>query len=142
MLRINRTTTLSLIGLAALGLTAFAQEAPQQTDPQQAPPPQQAPSPARREAMAARRQAVQKLTADFGAAVKNAGLSADDQQKAQTAIAELQPHAKGTPRDPHARRQAMRVVREMSANPALRPEDRDLLAKDLAAVAPNHAQRN
>lgn len=142
MLRINRTTTISLIGLAALGLTAFAQEAPQQADPQQAPATQQAPSPAKREAMAARRQAVQKLTADFNAAVKNGGLSADDQQKAQTAIAALQPHVKGTPRDPQAHRQAMRVVREMSSNPALRQEDRDLLAKDLAAVNPNRAQRN
>jgi hypothetical protein len=135
MLRINRTSTLSLIGFAALGLSAFAQETPQTAPPQQA-------APQSREAMAARRQAMQRLTADFSAAVKNGSLSADDQQKAQNAIAELQPHVKGVPRDPKGHHQAMQFVKQMSSNPALRPEDRDLLAKDLAALPQARAQRN
>jgi hypothetical protein len=135
MLGINKTTTLSLIGFAALGLAAFGQETPQ-TAPQQQPAPQS------KEAMAARRQAMQKLTTDFAAAVKSSSLSADDQQKAQNAIAELQPHVKGVPRDPKGRHQAMQLVRQMSTNPALRQEDRDLLTKDLAALPPARPQHN
>ena len=84
---------------------------------------------------------MQRLTTDFSAAVKNGSLSADEQQKAKSALAQLGPHVKGAPRDPQARRQAMKIVREMSANPALRAEDRDLLAKDLAAVAGNRGHR-
>ena len=129
MQRINRTT-LSLIGIGVFGLSAFAQEAPPQ-----APTAQQA-APVSREAMVARRQAMQRLTTDFSAAVKNGRLSAEDQQKAQSALAQLQPHGKGAPRDPQARREAMRTVREMSMSSALRPEDRDLLTKDLAAMKP------
>ena len=127
MQRINRTTLSLMIGFGVLGLSAFAQEAP-------SPQPQAAP--VSREAMAARRQAMQRLTADFTAAVKNGGLTADDQQKAQTALAQLQPHGKGAPRDPQARHDAMKTVKLLSANPALRAEDRDLLAKDLAALHP------
>lgn len=127
MQRINRTTLSLMIGFGVLGLSAFAQEAP-------SPQPQAAP--VSREAMAARRQAMQRLTADFSAAVKNGGLTADDQQKAQTALAQLQPHGKGAPKDPQARHEAMKTVKLMSANPALRAEDRDLLAKDLAALHP------
>ncbi len=127
MQRINRTTLSLMIGFGVLGLSAFAQEAP-------SPQPQAAP--VSREAMAARRQAMQRLTTDFSAAVKNGGLSADDQQKAQTALAQLQPHGKGAPRDPQARHDAMKTVKQISANPALRAEDRDLLAKDLAAIHP------
>jgi len=128
-----KKTTLTLIGFGLLGLTAFAQ------DP--APPPAPQATPGTKEAMVARRQAMQRLTTDFSAAVRNSTLSAEDQQKAQAAVAQLGPHIKGAPRDPEARRHAMKVVRQMSANPALRPEDRDLLAKDLAAVAPNRAAR-
>jgi len=136
MQRINKTTTISLIGLAALGLSAFAQEAAGQQEQQQ-------PAPVSREMRMARRQAMQKLTTDFAAAVKNGSLSADDQKKAQDAIAQLQPHMKGAaPADPQARHAAMKTVREMSANPALRAEDRDLLAKDLAAVTSARAQKN
>jgi hypothetical protein len=127
MKRLNKTT-LTLIGFAALGLSAFAQEPMPQQQPQTAP--------ASREAMAARRQAMQRLTADFSTAVKNANLPAEDQQRAQAALAQLGPHVKGAPRDPQARRQAMKTVRQMSTNPAFRPEDRDLLAKDLAAITP------
>ena len=127
MQRINRTTLSLMIGFGVLGLSAFAQEAP-------SPQPQAAP--VSREAMAARRQAMQRLTADFSAAVKNGGLTADDQQKAQTALAQLQPHGKGAPKDPQARHEAMKTVKLLSANPALRAEDRDLLAKDLAALHP------
>ena len=127
MQRINRTTLSLMILFGVLGLLAFAQEAP-------SPQPQAAP--VSREAMAARRQAMQRLTADFTAAVKNGGLTADDQQKAQTALAQLQPHGKGAPRDPQARHDAMKTVKLLSANPALRAEDRDLLAKDLAALHP------
>lgn len=130
MKRINKTT-LTLVGFAALGMTAFAQD----------PAPTQQPAPQSREAKQARHQAMQRLTADFGTAVKNANLSADDQQKAQAALAQLGPHAKGEARDPKARHEAMKVVRQMSVNPALRQEDRDLLAKDLTAVAPNRVTR-
>ena len=85
----------------------------------------------------ARRQAMQKLTADFSAAVKNGSLSTDEQQKAQNAISQLGPHVKGAPRDPQARHEAMKTVRQMSNSAALRPEDRELLAKDLAAATPS-----
>jgi hypothetical protein len=134
MQRFSRTITLSFMGLTLLGLTAFAQETPQAAPQQQ--------QPLSKEAMAARRQAMAKLTSDFSVAVKNGSLSANDQQKAQDAIAKLQPHMKGAARDPQARHQAMQFVRQMSTNPSLRPEDRDLLAKDLAAVAPNRPQNN
>ena len=134
MQRVNRTTVLSLMGFCVLGLSALAQEAPPQA------PSAQPAAPASREAMAARRQAMQQLTADFSAAVKNSSLSAEDRQKAQSALTQLQPHGKGAPRDPQARQEAMRTVRQMSANPALRPEDRDLLAKDLAAIRPNRTR--
>jgi len=117
-----------LIGLGALGLSAFAQETPPQ-----APNPPQPPA-VSREGRMAHRQAMQKLTSDFSAAVKNGSLTAEDQQKAQNALTQLQPHGKGAPRDPKARREAMHTVMQLSSNQALRPEDRDLLAKDLAAL--------
>ena len=127
MQRIHKMT-LSLVGLGVLGLSvAFAQDMPA---------PQQQAAPVSREAAMARRAATQKLKADFGAAIKNGALSADDAQKAQNALAQLQPHAKGAPRDPQARHEAMKTVRQMASNPALRPEDRDVLAKDLAAMKP------
>jgi len=130
MQRINNRTTLRLlIGFSSvLGLSAFAQAVPA--------PPQAAP--VSREAAMARRQAMQHLTADFSAAVKNGSLSADDSQKAQNALAQLQPHAKGTPRDPQARHEALKTLRQMSANPDLRPEDRELLTKDLTALKRAH----
>lgn len=132
MQQITRTTTLTLIGFAALGLSALAQEA---AGPQAEPA-------AASQAKTARRQATQRLTADFSAAMKNGSLSPDDQQKAQTALTQLQPHAKHAPRDPQARHQAMQTLKQMSANPALKPEDRDLLAKDFAALKPNRARKN
>ena len=136
MQRIHQATMrfigLSVLGLSGLGLSVFAQEVPK---PQQA-------APVVREAMQARRAAMQRLTADFSAAVKNGSLPADDQQKAQEALAKLQPHAKGAPRDAQARHEAMKTVRTLSASPALRAEDRELLAKDLAAVKPNRARKN
>ncbi len=125
MQRIFRTT---LIGCSLMGLAAFAQEMPA--------PPQQAAATSKEAAMA-RRQAMQKLATDFNSAVKNGSLSADDQQKAQSALAQLGPHVKGAPKDPQARHTAIKTVRQMSNSPALRPEDRDLLANDLAAVAPH-----
>ena len=127
MQRITKTT-LGLIGFGVFGLAAFAQEAPPQT------PNTQPAAPVSREAMGARRQAMQRFTADFGASVKNGSLSAEDRQKAQDALAQLQPQGKGVPRDPQARHEAMKTVRQLSANPALRAEDRELLAKDLAAL--------
>ena len=117
---------LSLIGFGVLGLAAFGQDMPK---PQEA-------TPVSREAKAARHAASQQLTADFGAAIKNGTLSADDAGKAQNALSQLQPHSKGAPRDPQARREAMKTVRQMAANPGLKPEDRELLAKDLAALKP------
>ena len=120
-----------LIGLSVVGLTAFAQEMP---NPQVAPQPATATT---RETKMARRQATQRLVTDFGAAVKNASLSPDDAQKAQAALTQLQaPHGKGSARDPQGRHEAMKTVREMSASAALRPADRELLAKDLAALKP------
>ena len=123
MQRIFRTT---LIGLSLMGLAAFAQEMPQQPV-----------VPVGREAIMARRQAMQKLTGDFSAAVKNGSFPAEDQQKAQRAIAQLGRHVKGAPKDPQARHEAMKTVRQMSNSAALRPEDRELLAKDLAAATPS-----
>ena len=134
MQRVNRTTVVSLMGFCILGLSALAQEAAPQA------PSVQPQGPASREAKTERRQAMQQLTADFGAAVKNSSLSAEDRQKAQNALTQLQPHGKGAPRDPQARQEAMRTVRQMSANPALRAEDRDLLAKDLAAMRPTRTR--
>ena len=64
MQRIFKTT---LIGLSLMGLASFAQEMPQQPV-----------APVSHEAMLARRQAMQKLTSDFSAAVKNGSLSAED----------------------------------------------------------------
>ena len=136
MQRINKKTTLITIGLTALGLAAFAQEMP---NPQQAAPATATTS--TRETANVRRQALQRLSTDFGAAIKNGSLSADDTQKAQSALAQLQPYGKGSPRDPKGRHDAMKTVRHMSVDPALRPEDRELLAKDLAAI-PSKAAKN
>jgi hypothetical protein len=132
----NSLKTIGLIGFAAMGLAAFGQ------DPAQPPATPQQQTPAGRQAMAARREATQRLATDFSNAVKNGSLSAEDQQKAQAALAQLGPHTKGALRDPQARREAMGVVRQLSASTALRPEDRDLLAKDLAALKAMHPQRN
>ena len=123
MTRINKTT-LTLIGFAALSLSAAFAQAPQTTQ----------------QPKAARHQAMQRLMTDFTAAIKT--LPPDDQQKAQTAIAQLnKTHVKGAPRDPQARHQAMQVVKQMSGSPALRPEDRETLSKDLAALRANHAKK-
>ena len=122
-------TTLRLIGFGLLGLGAFGQESPQQAPTAQQPPAVSL------EARQARRQAIERLSADFSAAIKNGSLSAEEQQKAQSAVAQLGPHGKGTQRDPQARREALKMIRQMSANQALRAEDRELLAKDLAALA-------
>ena len=134
MQRINRKT-LGLMGFAALSLAAFGQDPaqPPSTAPQQAP--------VSRQAMAARREAMQRLTTDFNNAIKNGSLTAEDQQKAQAALAQLGPHVKGAPRDPQARHEAMKVVRQMSASTALRPQDRDTLAKDLAALRSTQSQQ-
>ena len=118
---------LSLIGLGVLGLAAFGQDMP---NPQQA-------TPASRGAKGAHRAAKQRLRADFGAAIKNGTLSADDTDKAQNALAQLQPTGKRATKDPQARREAMKTVRQMAANPGLKPEDRELLAKDFAALRPS-----
>ena len=131
MQRINRNT-LILIGFSVVGLAGFAQEAPAPQTQQQATP-----AHASRGGNMARREANQKLVADFGTAVKNGSLAGDDLQKAQSALAALQQrHGKGAPRDPRARHQAMKTVRTISGNPGLRAEDRDVLARDLAALKP------
>ena len=52
-------------------------------------------------------------------------------------MAQLGPPVKGAARDRQARREAMKTVRQMSNSAALRTEDRELLAKDLAAASPN-----
>ena len=85
----------------------------------------------------ARRQVMQRLTVDFRAALQNGVLAAEDRQKAEAALSQIQPRtrAKGTGRaqaDPPARRDAMQLIQQMSASPALRNEDRQVLAKDLA----------
>ena len=116
--------TLGLIGFAAMGLAAFGQDPMPQ--PQTAPTGHQT-SPARREAM-------QHLTADFNNAVKNGSLSPDDHQKVQAALAQLGPHVKGAPRDPQGRQEAMKVLRQVSTSSALKVEDRDVLARDFAAL--------
>jgi hypothetical protein len=128
MTRINNLTRVLLpLSLMAVGLTAQDMPAPQ---------PQQQSAPASpRDAMMARRQVMQRLSADFRTAVQNGGLSADDKQKAEAALAQIQPRTKGNkgaPADPQARHAAMQTVQQMSANPALRSEDRQVLAKDLA----------
>ena len=105
---------------------------------QEAPSLQPAPTTAsRREAMMARRQVMQRLTTDFRAALQNASFTTDDRQKAEAALAQVQPktRTKGAAQasvDPKARHEAMKLIQQMSASPAVRNEDRQVLAKDLA----------
>ena len=96
-----------------------------------------------REAKMARRQLMQKLTSDFQTAMQKGSLSAEDRQKAETALAQIQPHSKGTKgtADPQTRHAAMKTIQQMASNPALSTADREVLAKDLADMKAMRHQR-
>jgi hypothetical protein len=126
MTRINRLILpLSFLTAATFSGAIMAQDTPA---------PQPPATPPTREAMMARRQVMQRLTADFRSAIQNGSLAADDRQKAEAALAQIQPQTKATrgSGDPKARHAAMALVQQMSASAALRGEDRQLLVKDLA----------
>lgn len=130
----NRTTINSNITrliFGALALSAALSFGQDQAPAQQAAQP---PAASPKEQARARRQAMQKLTTDFAAAVKSANLADADRQKAEAAIANLQPAAKGAQRDPKARQEALKYVRVMSRSQSFSEQDRTLLAQDLATV--------